>query len=562
MRTSPGIRAKLLSAFLLLVVGVVAVFSYSSYTRINGSLQQQAIQHGNEVIAAFSQLSGPYILESDYATIIDSANQLLALGNITQITITDMGGKVWLSTTYDNRSLDINDPFYKDQINLNRINSRLINGSDGVELEFISPIQTFGNPTYLLTMTMPLTEIEQQAAEQIRNTLLLALLVVVISALIAFWLSRVLTNPIRHLLHGTGEIIRGNYNLQIEVLSGDETGQLTDSFNQMTGHLKQEHQKRLQAQQSLIEHRDNLEKLVAQRTDQLTLSNQQLTAEVEERKWAEKQLQEERSQLAHRIAERTAELHQTNIELERAAKAKDEFLAAMSHELRTPLTAILGMSEVLKEQVYGELNPKQIEYLSTINESGNHLLELINDILDLAKIEAGKFEIRPGQLDFVQLAESSIRLVQGAASRQGLTIEQHLDSSLPTLIGDRRHLKQVLVNLLGNAIKFTPCGGKVGLSITTSTDGASIELLVWDTGIGISKDDQSRLFAPFVQVDSELSRQFSGTGLGLALVAKIIELHQGRISVQSAPGQGSRFLIQLPNDNGLDDRPAMEPTNP
>ncbi|RDE19136.1 HAMP domain-containing protein [Motiliproteus coralliicola] len=547
----PGIRLKLLSSFLVLVLAVVGVFSYTSINSSIESMHQQARSLGSQLVQAFSQLAGPYILESDYATVIASASQLIEQGHINEIMITDIDGKIWLSTQTDSKPLPMSDPFYRQVIKKNLGQTRRIDTDSITCLEFVAPISTFGNPTYLVRMMMPLTEIEQRVNTQIRETLLFALIVMLVAALAAGVLSRLLTEPIKHLLRGTSEIIRGNYSHRIEVLSKDETGQLAHSFNQMTGHLEQEQDKRQRAQQSLIEHRDNLEQQVAERTEQLTRSNTQLSAEIDVRKRAEFELEQERSLLAERVAERTEQLNRTNQDLERAAKSKDEFLAAMSHELRTPLTAILGMSEVLQEQVFGPLNDKQSEYLNIVNESGNHLLELINDILDLAKIGAGKLEIRPGEVNFVNLAETSTRLVRGQAKQQQQQIEFQIAEGLPRYIGDPRHLKQVLVNLLGNAIKFTPRQGQIGLNIGVTSDSRSIWLQVTDTGIGIAPEDQSQLFAPFVQVDSELSRQFSGTGLGLALVSRIVKLHQGHIEVDSEPGQGSCFTITLPLDNGM-----------
>lgn len=546
-----GIRLKLLTAFLVLVLAVVGVFSYTSITSSVETMHQQARSLGSQLVQAFSQLAGPYILESDYATVIASASQLIEQGQIDEIMIADIDGKIWLSTQADSNPLPVTESFYRQVIDQNLVQTRRLDTDTIACLEFVAPISTFGNPTYLVRMMMPLTEIEQRLNTQIRDTLMFALIVILIAAMAAAIMSRLLTQPIKHLLHGTSEIIRGNYGHRIEVLSGDETGQLAHSFNQMTGHLEKEQDERYRAQQSLIEHRDNLEQQVGERTEQLTRSNTQLSAEIEERKRAESELEQERSLLTQRVAERTEQLNRTNQDLERAANSKDEFLAAMSHELRTPLTAILGMSEVLQEQVFGPLNDKQAEYLNIVNESGNHLLELINDILDLAKIGAGKLEVRPGEVNFDNLAETSARLVRGQAKQQQQQIEIQIAEGLPRYIGDPRHLKQVLVNLLGNAIKFTPKQGHIGLNIGVTSDSRSIWLQVTDTGIGIAREDQAELFAPFVQVDSELSRQFSGTGLGLALVSRIINLHQGHIEVDSEPGQGSCFTVTLPLDNGM-----------
>ncbi|MCB1759991.1 MAG: response regulator [Gammaproteobacteria bacterium] len=254
----------------------------------------------------------------------------------------------------------------------------------------------------------------------------------------------------------------------------------------------------------------------------------------------------ERASLAQRVEERTRELHLVNLELARTARAKDEFLATMSHELRTPLTSILGISEMLVDQLYGPLQQQQIKVIDTIHESGNHLLTLINDILDVVKVEAGKMELAWDTVPVVQLCEASLRLIGQSAKRKKLQVTSELDPLCGTLQCDARRMKQLLVNLLGNAVKFTPEGGSIGLRVSTDNAKGQICFTVWDTGIGIPEELQRKLFQPFVQLDSQLTRRYSGTGLGLALVYRMAELHGGRVSVESTPGEGSRFSVHLP----------------
>ena len=268
--------------------------------------------------------------------------------------------------------------------------------------------------------------------------------------------------------------------------------------------------------------------------------------DITERKRAEAALEEERALLARRVAERTADLSAANAELARAARLKDEFLASMSHELRTPLNAILGLSEALQEHVYGPLNSQQVRILQHIEESGRHLLELINDILDLAKIGAGKMELDLESVALEPLCQASLRLVNQAAHKKHIRIETAFDPRVGLVRVDARRLKQILVNLLSNAIKFTPEGGRVGLEMTGDPVQQVVTLTVWDTGIGIAKDDLARLAQPFVQLDGTLSRRYEGTGLGLALVYRMVELHGGSIAVASELGVGSRFTVSLP----------------
>jgi PAS domain S-box-containing protein len=272
----------------------------------------------------------------------------------------------------------------------------------------------------------------------------------------------------------------------------------------------------------------------------------QAQQEIAERKRAEAALEQERALLAERVRERTAELSKANIELARAARLKDEFLASMSHELRTPLNTILGSSEILQLEVFGALNEKQLKYVRNMEESGSHLLALINDILDLSKIEAGKTELEIASVAVKDICEASLRLIKELAHKKHLQVSFKLDENVTIVSADERRLKQILVNLLSNAVKFTPEGGQIGLGVVGDAIQHVVQFIVWDTGIGIAQDDMARLFQPFVQIDSSLSRQYNGTGLGLSLVARMVEMHGGGVSVESEVGQGSRFTVTLP----------------
>ncbi len=240
------------------------------------------------------------------------------------------------------------------------------------------------------------------------------------------------------------------------------------------------------------------------------------------------------------------ESQQTAQELAKAARLKDEFLTSVSHELRTPLNAILGQSEALQEQVYGPLNEKQLDSLRNIEESGHHLLSLINDILDIAKIGAGEFKFEMGPVSIEAVCQASLRLVQRQAYQKQIKVHSAFDGAVTLLETDERRLKQILLNLLSNAVKFTPPGGEVGLKVVGNEEQEAVHFTVWDTGIGIAPEDIGRLFQPFVQLDSGLSRQYAGTGLGLALVYRLVELHGGSVSVESEIGRGSRFTVSLP----------------
>jgi PAS domain S-box-containing protein len=258
-------------------------------------------------------------------------------------------------------------------------------------------------------------------------------------------------------------------------------------------------------------------------------------------------LDKERLSLAKRVEERTVELTAANAELARAAKLKDEFLANMSHELRTPLNAILGMSEVLQEGAYGTVNERQAQSLRTIEESGRHLLTLINDILDLAKIEAGKVKLEMSPVMVEYLGKNCLRLVQQLAHKKNIKTHFIFDQEIKLILVDERCLKQILLNLLSNAIKFTSAQGKVTLEILGDVEQEIIHFMVSDTGIGIAMEQvQDKLFKPFIQLDSGLNRHHEGTGLGLSLVYRLAELHGGSVSVTSELGKGSCFTVSLP----------------
>lgn len=251
-------------------------------------------------------------------------------------------------------------------------------------------------------------------------------------------------------------------------------------------------------------------------------------------------------QLSEQVEAQAESLRTTNASLARAARMKDEFLASVSHELRTPLNAILGLSEALQEEVYGAISQAQAQALHSIEESGRHLLALINDILELSKIEAGKLELQIDRVAVGQVCQASIRLIEQSARKKRLNIVTNFDDQVTVVRADERRLKQMLVNLLSNAVKFTPERGSIGIDVVAMPEKELVQFTVWDTGIGIDPEHVPHLFQPFVQLDSSLARQYAGTGLGLALVFRMIQLHGGTVEVVSRPNEGSRFSLVLP----------------
>jgi len=271
-----------------------------------------------------------------------------------------------------------------------------------------------------------------------------------------------------------------------------------------------------------------------------------ISTDITDRMLAAEQLQEAHDRLEQRVAERVAELNVANLALQKAARMKDEFMASMSHELRTPLTGILGLSESLRLNTYGPLNDAQATALKMVEKSGRHLLELINEVLDLAKIEAGKIELQLGPCALDTICQASLQMVNSLAGQKHLHTSISMDPAAIVVWADGRRLKQMVVNLLSNAVKFTPEDGSLGMEILGNSDLKQVSISVWDTGIGIQPEDLPRLFQPFVQLDNSLSRQYAGTGLGLSLVQRLADLHGGSVHVKSVPGHGSRFTILLP----------------
>jgi signal transduction histidine kinase len=251
------------------------------------------------------------------------------------------------------------------------------------------------------------------------------------------------------------------------------------------------------------------------------------------------------SALAIQNARLFQELALKSQELEVASRHKSEFLASMSHELRTPLNAVIGFSDVLLDRLFGDLNAKQEEYLEDIRESGRHLLDLLNDILDLSKVEAGKMRLELSRTSLREALEHGIAMVSDRASRQGLSLHLAVEDDVDFVVADPLRLKQVILNLLTNAVKFTPSGGSIEASAERVAD--EIHVSVKDSGIGIAESDYARIFEAFQQGRRDVSASAEGTGLGLTLSKRIVELHGGRLWLNSRVGHGSTFTFSLPD---------------
>ena len=340
------------------------------------------------------------------------------------------------------------------------------------------------------------------------------------------WLTttRSIVVPIRIIEEIAKKIARGDFKQRVPIMTQDELGSLAGEFNQMAENIE--------------EHNATLEDKVLNRTAQLKMAN----IEMENQK---------------------KELENTNVELVHANEMKSQFLANVSHEFRTPLNSIIGFSELLKEKNFGDLNAKQLEYLDYIRSSGGNLLELINNILDISRIEVGNMEIEPDEFSLTDILGETLGIVRPLAHKRNITINTKTSPASPIIRADLAKFKQIFLNLLSNAVKFNVEGGTVDVDweIKEEPSGMVMErfliLSVKDSGIGIDEKDIERIFKEFEQVDSSISREYDGSGLGLALTEKLVKLHKGEIWVESKPDEGSTFFVKLPQGTERIDMPVF-----
>lgn len=422
------------------------------------------------------------------------------------------------------------------------INTKILALSDKGDREAaLSIIRTAGNESFTAT----LNTIKKLAAREkeyafttyqkskffasiiIIITIAFTLAAIVVAAGLWLILTRALVKPLLSLEESARKIGQGRLTHRAPVVTEDEIGNLATEFNKMAANLENYYA--------------TMEKKVEERTEELRAANEELFRKKQELEFA-------------------------NMELLEANTMKSQFLANVSHELRTPLNSIIGFSELLLERAFGDLNERQLQYVEFVHSSGGHLLQLINNILDLSKIEAGRMGLIMEEFPILEVVGEILGIIKPLAHQKNIQIDSKTVPASPMIRADKVKFKQILINLLSNAVKFNKDGGaiKVDWEIAQEPSGMKMEryfiFKVTDTGIGIRKDDMSKLFKEFEQIDSSFTREYGGTGLGLALTKRLVELHKGSVWVESEPGKGSTFFVKLPKGTEDLDMPVLTNT--
>jgi signal transduction histidine kinase len=433
--------------------------------------------------------------------VVDSAQQLLAhvnsilvlrkrnIGDLPQIRFAQAQVRRYFDQERPSLSVpsESSRPYYELPISSASVISLQSSWGKHVEsrVEVLSSVVLLPGPRWLVFAEQPTHEVLSDVYVASYRSTGVLLLCILISFFVARWLAKQISLPIVRLKNGAEAIGAGQFSTRIDIRTNDEVESLANEFNKMADQLQS--------------YTTSLEQKVSEKTAQLELANHH----------------------------------------------KSEFLANMSHELRTPLNAVIGFSDVLKEQYFGELNAKQQEYVKDINESGQHLLSLINDILDLSKIEAGHMDLDLAEFNLPMALDNAMVLVRERALRQQLQLRADMAVDVTNVIADQRKVKQILINLLTNAVKFSHAGGWVEVKVARDTNGVMVT--VKDSGPGIAPEDHAAIFEEFRQLKSSGSAKFEGTGLGLALAKRFVELHGGRIWVESELGKGAAFTFTLPD---------------
>ncbi|MEK7772983.1 MAG: ATP-binding protein, partial [Deltaproteobacteria bacterium] len=422
------------------------------------------------------------------------------------------------------------------------INGRITSSSlKGDRQASLNLIRTAGNDSFtaVLNSLKKLSIMEKDSAfaayqksDFFAGVIIIVTIAFTLAALIlavGLWnaLTRSIVRPILAIEESAKKIGQGKLDQRVPVVTEDEIGNLAIEFNKMSENLENYYA--------------TLEKKVAERTEKFETANRELM-------------------------EKERDMEFANMELLEANAIKSQFLANVSHELRTPLNSIIGFSELLLERAFGDLNERQAQYVEFVHSSGGHLLQLINNILDLSKIEAGRMGVIMEDFPILESIGEILGIIRPIAHQRNITIESKTAIASPMIRADKVKFKQILINLLNNAVKFNVDGGKITVDwdIVEEPSGMKMERFyvfrIKDTGIGVKKDDLGKLFMEFEQIDSSFSREYSGTGLGLAITRRLVELHKGKIWVESEPGVGSTFYVKMPKGTEDIDAPVFTQT--
>jgi signal transduction histidine kinase/DNA-binding response OmpR family regulator len=519
LRTSLIISVSLVHAVLM------GLFVYHS-TRESKDLISEEMKGGARSFARMlATTSTNAILSRDISSLHEYVDKTGKERNVSYAIIQDADGTVLAGTGGSFDGLILSDEVSK---RAGSSSTELLQVAGNV-FDVAVPISLEGKRIGVARVGVSTGEMNQKISESRMNGLKMTLLAILVGAVVAVFVALRVTRGLSSLAGAAGEMTGGDLNTRAHVDSYREVNELAYAFNHMADAI----QEREEELQQTIEELDNAH-------EELQSANEELQHNYEEIEHTNEELQSTTEEL------QTAneELSWANEKVMEADRLKSEFLANMSHELRTPLNSVIALSDILLARMDGDLTGEQEKQIRIIQKSGKHLLDLINDILDLSKIEAGKMEVHVGGFRIEDVVWDVGSTVTPLASEKGLNIGFTKDEAVPVIWSDRNKVKQILLNLVSNAVKFTPRGGSITID-ATHRDG-SLEIKVIDTGIGIGRENLEKIFDEFRQVDGSYTREYGGTGLGLAITRRLVRLLGGDIGVESEAGKGSVFTVNIP----------------